>query len=133
MSFQTIVYGPTLPRSLDRLRTLLGGVLTTSRSQVSTAAAIGYYCTATELRPVVATLLKATAASFVLDDHQAPVVAFAQLKRSSSIFYGAIRELETLGVDSVLTELLVRHFDEESPVHGLAAASVTLFLALRIV
>ena len=57
--FTGIIFNPTLPRSLNLLRNSLTSALTTSRSEEATAAAVGFYCTHTELRVLITTLLRA--------------------------------------------------------------------------
>jgi hypothetical protein len=130
--FADIIYGPTLPRSLNQLRNLVTSALTTSRSEASTADAIGFYCTVTELRVLVATLLKATPDEFVGTDHRDAAEAFRILDRSAGLFTMALYDLERAGVSQQITGMLTRYFDAESPLHGLAAASIAVFLGVRL-
>ena len=130
--FIDIIFTPTLPRSLNHLRNLVTSALTTSKSEASTADAVGYYCTVTEMRVLVTTLLKAEASEFVRDDHREPVEAFAILDGAAGTFTTALYELENAGVSRTITDMLTEHFDAESPVHGLAAASIALFLGVRL-
>ena len=130
--FTNIIFGPTLPRSLHQLRINLASALTTSRSEEATARAVGFYCTVTELRVLISTILRATADEFDATDHLEPATAFDKLDRASGVFVAALAELERAGVSQSVTDVLLRHFDTESPVHGLAAASIVLFLGVRL-
>ena len=130
--FANIIYGPTLPLNLNRLRNSLTAALTSSMSEATTADAIGYYCLVTEMRVLVTTLLKATPDDFARTDHREAVEAFASVDRTAGVFAAALYELERAGVSREITDMLTKHFDAESPVHGLAAASIALFLGARL-
>jgi hypothetical protein len=130
--FTGIIFNPTLPRSLNLLRNTLTAALTTSRSEEATAAAVGFYCTVTEMRVLIKTLLRAEAPEFDREDHVDPVDGFARMENSIHVFVAALAELERAGVSQEITNMLMRNFEAESPVHGLAAACIALFLGVRL-
>ena len=133
MSFQTVIYDPVLPTRLSQLRDLLTRTLTTSRSESATADAIGYYCTVTELRCLVGTLLVADVDEFDTAERTDVAEAFSVLDQKAGVFEYALAELEDLGVGYELTTALSSSFDAETPLQGVAAAAVTVFLGCRLV
>jgi len=132
VSFEAVIFGPTLPSHLSQLRSALSSFLTLSRSDELTASAIGYYCTVTELRCIVSTLLAAETDEFAAGGHREIVETFSSLEQYVGVFHQALAELEAAGVSQTISDMLSSHFDEESPLHGVAAACIAVFLGVRM-
>ncbi len=133
MSFLTVIYDPELPTRLSQLRDLLTRTLTTSRSESATADAIGYYCRVTELRCLVGSLLLATPEDFDTAERGDVAEVFSVLDQKAGVFEAALSELEDLGVGYEVTAVLSSSYDEETPLQGIAAAAISVFLGCRLV
>lgn len=130
---QTVIYGVNLPDKLTQLRNQFLPALAANGSQSTAASSAVFFSLVTELATIVEWMIAGDLEDFDDSGRANPVDAFSALLPYEPAFVAALGELQALGVDPTLLQLLREHFDSRSPIHTVAAVCIAVLYGVQAV